>query len=72
MGPSAPPPALVLVLDDVDQGRGQRVLVVGLHQPAGLPVLDDRRGTQRAGGHRRQAAGHALDDDLSELLALGG
>ena len=44
----------------------------GVHQPAGLSVADDRRRAQRAGGDGRQAAGHALDDDLAELLALGG
>ena len=60
------------ILDELDHGRGERFLVAGGGEPARPAVLDDQRGAQRPWSHRRQPAGHALDQNLPELLALAG
>jgi hypothetical protein len=61
--------ALDRTVDGLDERVGEAHDVVGLHQPAGLPVADDRGGAERIDGDRRSRAGHRLDDDLAELLA---
>src|SRR6187401_3479709 len=68
----AAPAPLVLVGDRGDDRSGEGVDVVGLDQPPGLRIVDDRRRPAAPDRDHRQPAGHRLDQDLAELLTHGG
>src|SRR5713226_3870562 len=62
-------PALVGVVDRHHQCRRQRLLVVRWHEPPRLSVFDDLAGSMSGDGDGWQSTGHALDEDLPELLS---
>src|SRR5215204_735228 len=63
---------LRVIVDRAHQRRRHRVGVVAGDYPPGATVVDDPLRADRSRGNGREAACHALDQGLTELLADGG